>query len=176
MPERLAPIPRSGQSVWEMVSAGNILPEHVNSNGVLIDTQLSEINRNRPPVRLLRLPSLWPANRTLPIRRVLDPIPRERRNRVQNRYEHGSREHGEQGEQGSREHGERFREHGEQRCGFREQPELSAFPVCVVCMQRHRNVVCIPCFHLCVCQLCSTKLASCPICRKSTNFQRIFIS
>ena len=38
--------------------------------------------------------------------------------------------------------------------------------LCVVCMERERNILLLPCAHLCVCQMCSKNMLSdCPICR-----------
>ena len=37
---------------------------------------------------------------------------------------------------------------------------------CVVCLDQHASVVIVPCGHLCVCQLCSSRLQQqCPVCR-----------
>ena len=40
--------------------------------------------------------------------------------------------------------------------------------LCVVCLERHRNVVLRPCFHLALCETCCRAMADdqrCPICR-----------
>ena len=38
-------------------------------------------------------------------------------------------------------------------------------PSCVVCLERPRSVVMMPCRHLCMCKLCAAGLSNCPICR-----------
>jgi hypothetical protein len=37
--------------------------------------------------------------------------------------------------------------------------------VCVVCMDKDKNILLGPCNHLCVCQDCSVPLKKCPMCR-----------
>jgi hypothetical protein len=46
--------------------------------------------------------------------------------------------------------------------------------MCVVCMEREKSVVLMPCLHLCICQECTDQLiahsgrkkAMCPVCRQ----------
>lgn len=37
---------------------------------------------------------------------------------------------------------------------------------CVVCMDAARNVVLVPCGHVCCCKTCGEALDTCPICRE----------
>ena len=37
--------------------------------------------------------------------------------------------------------------------------------LCVICLDKERDMVLTPCFHLCVCTECSVPLTSCPLCR-----------
>jgi len=49
---------------------------------------------------------------------------------------------------------------------------------CVVCMNNTFEVVCVPCFHICLCTSCSDKLykKECPKCRTEvTEFKRFFM-
>jgi len=37
---------------------------------------------------------------------------------------------------------------------------------CLICMERTREIVFLPCSHFLTCPLCAPKLSSCPICNK----------
>jgi len=43
---------------------------------------------------------------------------------------------------------------------FEERNDFS----CVICLEMDRNILFLPCQHLCVCSECSTKLTKCPRC------------
>jgi len=50
-------------------------------------------------------------------------------------------------------------------------------PLCIVCQEKDRDAVFLPCRHLCTCNLCATSqlLKSCPLCRKNiTAVLRVF--
>lgn len=53
--------------------------------------------------------------------------------------------------------------------------------LCVVCQENHKNVLILPCKHLCMCDQCADRIiytnGSCPICRSYVNnvIQRVFI-
>lgn len=60
--------------------------------------------------------------------------------------------------------------------GIRIAPpeEVPAFPqerACVICLQRERNLVFVPCNHLCACAECGLNptIRTCPICRTTFN-------
>lgn len=54
-------------------------------------------------------------------------------------------------------------------------PEKWSFDTCCVCYCRDKDHAARPCFHMCVCRVCSTMLTRCPLCRVPvTSFQRIF--
>ena len=40
---------------------------------------------------------------------------------------------------------------------------------CVVCLERPRSVVLLPCRHLGLCETCAPGLATCPLCREIVN-------
>jgi len=40
---------------------------------------------------------------------------------------------------------------------------------CIVCMERPRSRVFIPCGHVCLCEFCAPALKKCPVCRKEGN-------
>ena len=56
--------------------------------------------------------------------------------------------------------------------GFRpngsHNPDLSASGLCIICLERPRQIVFQPCLHLCLCTECSQRLPNrqCPICRQ----------
>lgn len=53
--------------------------------------------------------------------------------------------------------------------------EIDRTQSCCVCLSNPRTHVIVPCFHLCVCKMCGSKLDRCPICRCAKNTtQRIF--
>lgn len=48
---------------------------------------------------------------------------------------------------------------------------------CCVCFDKSKNILFSPCMHICSCEICSTNLFNCPICRKRIRQkQKIFIS
>jgi hypothetical protein len=56
-------------------------------------------------------------------------------------------------------------------------PKEWTFDICCICFSRDRDHAAIPCFHLCVCNVCSQRLVKCPLCRKpSTSFHKIYLS
>jgi len=42
-------------------------------------------------------------------------------------------------------------------------------PCCVICMVALAEFVCVPCGHMCGCQLCLSKVRQCPICRQDVK-------
>jgi hypothetical protein len=47
---------------------------------------------------------------------------------------------------------------------------------CIFCMSAKKNIVFIPCGHLCVCEGCSVNIKQCPMCRnKCTEKQKVFL-
>ena len=60
--------------------------------------------------------------------------------------------------------------------------ERSGLPLCVVCMTDERDIIVLPCSHLCLCSHCSRVLQLrggpplCPMCRQAAcEFRRIFL-
>eukprot|EP00669_Euglena_mutabilis_P010801 TRINITY_DN5509_c0_g1_i1.p2 TRINITY_DN5509_c0_g1~~TRINITY_DN5509_c0_g1_i1.p2 ORF type:complete len:148 (+),score=24.54 TRINITY_DN5509_c0_g1_i1:658-1101(+) len=48
---------------------------------------------------------------------------------------------------------------------------------CVVCLDRQRDCLLMPCRHLVVCQTCGDKLGDCPVCRTAVALKiRVFTS
>ena len=48
---------------------------------------------------------------------------------------------------------------------------------CVVCMDRPRSMMMVPCKHFCVCETCSSKLRKCPLCnRHFSKVEKIYDS
>ena len=46
-------------------------------------------------------------------------------------------------------------------------PVVAEDDVCVVCIEKKKNMVFIPCGHLCCCAVCGNKVGSqCPVCRQ----------
>jgi len=43
--------------------------------------------------------------------------------------------------------------------------------VCVICLERTRNILLLPCKHICLCRECfnKTKIAHCPVCRSAVE-------
>eukprot|EP00462_Mataza_sp_D1_P007385 CAMPEP_0175123614 /NCGR_PEP_ID=MMETSP0087-20121206/2339_1 /TAXON_ID=136419 /ORGANISM="Unknown Unknown, Strain D1" /LENGTH=302 /DNA_ID=CAMNT_0016405321 /DNA_START=477 /DNA_END=1385 /DNA_ORIENTATION=+ len=55
----------------------------------------------------------------------------------------------------------------------RQKPHLAE---CIVCMVNPREVVCLPCGHVCTCVPCSSQLITCPYCRRNINStQKVFL-
>ena len=53
--------------------------------------------------------------------------------------------------------------------------ESSEDSTCVICMERQRNVVLLPCGHFGFCDVCAANISDCPICRTKTNgFNKVF--
>lgn len=49
--------------------------------------------------------------------------------------------------------------------------------LCTICLDRKKTHVCIPCMHLCVCEICVIQpavVSQCPICRQHGTYHRIF--
>lgn len=47
---------------------------------------------------------------------------------------------------------------------------------CIACFKEERRLACIPCGHFTVCLACSSKIRTCPTCRRQIDaFVRIFI-
>ena len=40
---------------------------------------------------------------------------------------------------------------------------------CVVCFDENKNIVFVPCHHLCCCEDCGATLQKCPLCRKGIS-------
>jgi len=57
------------------------------------------------------------------------------------------------------------------------QEEKKRRSICVVCLERPRAMVCLPCAHLCLCQECSVGIKNqCPLCREGVKkIQKIFL-
>ena len=48
--------------------------------------------------------------------------------------------------------------------------------LCSICFEAEKNIVMMPCKHLCACEECSKKVETCPICRGKINeMMRIFV-
>eukprot|EP01124_Arcella_intermedia_P027146 TRINITY_DN5254_c0_g2_i1.p1 TRINITY_DN5254_c0_g2~~TRINITY_DN5254_c0_g2_i1.p1 ORF type:complete len:312 (-),score=86.23 TRINITY_DN5254_c0_g2_i1:39-974(-) len=48
--------------------------------------------------------------------------------------------------------------------------------LCVVCLTAKRQVVCIPCYHICLCEGCSKKVKNmCPLDRQSVTFSKVYV-
>ena len=47
-----------------------------------------------------------------------------------------------------------------------EQNKKKGKKLCVICMENQILILIKPCCHMCLCQICSFKVDSCPICRK----------
>lgn len=58
-----------------------------------------------------------------------------------------------------------------------DQSDVSDEDACVVCFERKRNVLFMPCKHVRVCTRCSKSLLSCPVCRQpiTSRISNIFI-
>lgn len=59
----------------------------------------------------------------------------------------------------------------------RETPPLKPFVLdaCCVCLGRERSHALLPCFHLCSCLPCSSRLTTCPLCRTPVKrVQKVF--
>ena len=41
--------------------------------------------------------------------------------------------------------------------------------LCIICMEKPRDIVFVDCSHLCCCQACSDKVTNCPLCRKQVT-------
>ncbi|CAF0822157.1 unnamed protein product [Rotaria sp. Silwood1] len=60
--------------------------------------------------------------------------------------------------------------------GKRIQKEQSnTDTTCTVCLERSRNMTFIPCGHVATCDICSSNLVDCPICRQHiTGKQKLY--
>ena len=47
----------------------------------------------------------------------------------------------------------------------RDIPEERNHVLCCICLAKERTHVFDPCFHLCTCENCASKIATCPLCR-----------
>ena len=54
--------------------------------------------------------------------------------------------------------------------GLRSRPSRAS--KCCVCLEKDRDVVFMPCFHLVACWDCSKRMCECPICRKNIGQKR----
>jgi hypothetical protein len=53
----------------------------------------------------------------------------------------------------------------------------SSKPCCVICMVAPAEFACVPCGHMCGCQLCLSKVRHCPICRQEVKQTvKVFVS
>ena len=46
-----------------------------------------------------------------------------------------------------------------------EIEQLKTPPICIICVEKERNIMFSPCNHISCCSSCSTNLMNCPICR-----------
>ena len=51
--------------------------------------------------------------------------------------------------------------------------EVDDATLCVVCLERRRSHVAIPCGHLALCGTCAARLTACPCCRSAGQFVRV---
>lgn len=52
----------------------------------------------------------------------------------------------------------------------------SALVACVVCLEAPREILLLPCRHVCCCKACADRLEHCPMCRaKKTAFAKVFL-
>ena len=55
-------------------------------------------------------------------------------------------------------------------------PAAVAPDTCCICYTNSKDHAIVPCFHMCVCSVCSQRIRQCPMCRGSIKrIQRIFI-
>lgn len=55
-------------------------------------------------------------------------------------------------------------------------PKEQSFGTCVVCYTRPRDHAFAPCFHMCVCVRCASRLTTCPLCRRNVRaVHKIFV-
>ena len=47
-----------------------------------------------------------------------------------------------------------------------EDEKIMDCNLCIICMERERNIVTAPCRHLCLCSHCVRRVKQCPLCRK----------
>jgi len=60
----------------------------------------------------------------------------------------------------------------ERRSGKSRSPELA----CVVCLEAPRQILLMPCRHVCCCKVCAQRLERCPICRaETTTLAEVFL-
>jgi hypothetical protein len=60
---------------------------------------------------------------------------------------------------------------------FRPLVRKEKSSVCVVCLEKQREIVFVTCGHLICCQVCSGKVSLCPVCREDIQRrQRVFLS
>jgi hypothetical protein len=46
-------------------------------------------------------------------------------------------------------------------------------PTCIICMERERNIVLLPCRHLLTCEDCGETVFECPVCREGVSHRLI---
>ena len=55
-------------------------------------------------------------------------------------------------------------------------PVALTLDVCCICMSTVRNHVLMPCFHMCVCGNCASRVGRCPVCREQVQqTHRIYV-
>lgn len=56
--------------------------------------------------------------------------------------------------------------------------ELREDQKCIVCIENPKEIICLPCGHVCLCEDCSSKIQlTCPVCRASIDNKSVaFIS
>jgi ATP-dependent DNA helicase PIF1 len=58
---------------------------------------------------------------------------------------------------------------------FEYKQDIEEDKLCVVCKENSKNVVLLPCRHMCLCKICSENINKCPICRKDINeYMQVF--
>ncbi|CAE8601676.1 unnamed protein product, partial [Polarella glacialis] len=53
--------------------------------------------------------------------------------------------------------------------GARKRKKKSLELTCVVCLEAPRQILLLPCRHVCCCKVCATRLDRCPMCRAGTT-------
>lgn len=55
-------------------------------------------------------------------------------------------------------------------------PMRLVLDTCCICLTNEKDQAVVPCFHMCVCSGCSTRIRQCPMCRGPVErIQRIFV-
>jgi hypothetical protein len=50
-------------------------------------------------------------------------------------------------------------------------PTITGETICVICMEHRRNIILMPCNHICICSYCGINIPECPVCRTPVNSQ-----